>query len=86
MYGAVQELADLVDGNFDDVYNSQHEIKGCLHDLIQFKAAWFRLQFGDAGKAEADKILEARRQRKVGWIAADKAQQNKGEGSSKKKD
>jgi hypothetical protein len=47
VYGAVQELTDLVNGNFEDVFNSQRELKGSLHDLIQFKAARMRLEFGD---------------------------------------
>jgi hypothetical protein len=47
MYGAIQELSDLVDGNFEDVYNLHCEIKGSLHDLIQFEAARFQLEFRD---------------------------------------
>jgi hypothetical protein len=86
VYGAIQELSDLVDGSFEDVYNSQREIKGTLHDILQFEAARLRLEFGDRGEAEATRILDARKQRRAGWAAADKAQQNKGEGSSKKKD
>jgi hypothetical protein len=86
VYGAIQEFSNLVDGNFEDVYNSQHEIKGSLHDLIQFEAAQLRLEFGDRGEAEVTRLLDARKQKGAGWAAADKDQQNKGKGSLKKKD
>jgi hypothetical protein len=83
VYGAIQELAELVDGTAEDNHKSQREIKGSLHDLIQFEASRLRLQFGDAGKAEATRLLTGRKTRRAEWAAADKAQDN-GEGSSKK--
>jgi hypothetical protein len=84
MYGAIQELTELVDGIAKDNYNSQREMKGSLHDLIQFEAARLQLEYGDAGKTEASRIIEARRKRRAEWAAADKAQ-DKGEGSLKGK-
>ncbi|KAJ7342405.1 hypothetical protein DFH08DRAFT_963159 [Mycena albidolilacea] len=86
VYGAVQELTDLVDGNFEDVYNSQHKIKGTLHDILQCEIIQLQLDFGHHGETEATRILDAWKKRRVDWAAADKAQQDKGEGSSKKKD
>jgi hypothetical protein len=54
VYGAIQELTELVDGNFEDNFSSQCEIKGSLHDLIQFEAAQLCLEFGDTRIAAAD--------------------------------
>jgi hypothetical protein len=83
MYRALQELTEIVDGNAEDNFKSQHEIKGSLHDLIQLEASRLRLQFGDAGKAEATRILNARKKRRAEWAAADKAWE-KGQGTSSK--
>jgi hypothetical protein len=73
---AIQELTELVEGISEDNYISQHEIKGSLQDLIQFEAAQLRLQFRDAGKAEADRLLALRRTRRAEWKAADEARAN----------
>jgi hypothetical protein len=81
---AIQELTELVEGISEDNYISQREMKGSLQDLIQFEAARLHLQFGDAGKAEADRLLALRKTRRADWKAADKARAN-GEGSSKEK-
>jgi hypothetical protein len=81
---AIQELTELVEGIVEDHYISQREIKGSLQDLIQFEAAWLHLQFGDDGKAEANRLLALRRTRRNEWKEADEARA-KGEGSSKEK-
>jgi hypothetical protein len=86
VYRAIQELTDMVDGGFGDCYLAHQGMKGTLHNIPQMQAAWLRLEFGDAGEAEVNRILDARKKRTAGWAAADKAQENKGEGSSKKKD
>jgi hypothetical protein len=81
---AIQELTELVEGILEDNYISQREIKGSLQDLIQFEAAQLRLQFGDEGKAEANRLLALRRTRRNEWKAADEARA-KDERSSKEK-
>jgi hypothetical protein len=81
---AIQELTKLVEGVTEDNYISQRKIKGSLHDLIQFESARLRLQFGDDGKAEANRLLALWRTRRNEWKAADEARA-KGEGSSKEK-
>jgi hypothetical protein len=73
-----------VEGIGEDNYISQREMKGSLQDLIQLEAARLRLEYGDAGKAEANKVLEARKKRKAEWKTADEARAN-GEESSKEK-
>jgi hypothetical protein len=83
VYGALQELTEIVDGNSEDNFKSQCKIKGSLHDLIQLEAARLCLQFGDARKAEVTRILDARKKRRAEWAAADKAQE-KGKGTSSK--
>ncbi|KAJ7309979.1 hypothetical protein DFH08DRAFT_974575 [Mycena albidolilacea] len=84
VYEAIQELSELVEGIAEDHYISQREIKGSLQDIIQFEAARLRLDFGDEGKAEANRLLALRKTRRDGWKAADEARA-KGEGSSKEK-
>jgi hypothetical protein len=59
-------------------------MKGSLQDLIQLEATRLRLEYGDAGKAEANKVLDAWKKRKAEWKTADKAR-TKGEESSKEK-
>jgi hypothetical protein len=84
VYEAIQELTKIVEGIGEGNYISQREMKGFLKDLIQFEAARLRLEYGDAGKAEANKILDAQKKRKAEWKTADEAR-DKGEGSSKGK-
>ncbi|KAJ7321841.1 hypothetical protein DFH08DRAFT_969735 [Mycena albidolilacea] len=81
---AIQELTELVEGIAEDNYISQREIKGSLQDLIQFEATRLRLEFGDDGKAEANRLLALRKSRRADWKTADAARA-KGEGSSKEK-
>jgi hypothetical protein len=73
-----------VEGISKNNYLSQREMKGSLYDLIQFEASRLRLQFGEPGKAEATRLLAARKTRRAEWKAADKAW-DKGEGRSKEK-
>jgi hypothetical protein len=82
---ALQDLTEMTNGGFGDVFTALREVNGTLNDILKVKTAQLRLEHGDAGAAEVKKILKSRQKRKDQWAEQDKAQEDKGEGTSKEK-
>ncbi|KAJ7310100.1 hypothetical protein DFH08DRAFT_974449 [Mycena albidolilacea] len=62
---AIQELTELTEGGLVGSFTALQDIKGSLSNIIAPESARLRLEFGEAGVAEAGKILDAWRKRKV---------------------